>query len=85
MEKVILRRQIDPDTFKAYLKERELSIRTLGSLVDVNEKTLRRAIDERRISLTVAVILCEFFKDDCDALFGPDTSGSWRRILSYIT
>ena len=82
--KISLKRSVDPDMFKAFLKNHGTSIRMLAKEIDINEKTIRRAIDDREISLTVALILCDHFNVPCSSLFGPDRSEDWNRIMHWL-
>ena len=77
--RAVVKRHLDPDIFKSFLKSRGLSIRQLGNLVDTNERTIRRILQQEEVSLNVAIDLCVFFECTFDDLFGPDNSPQWGR------
>lgn len=77
--RAVVKRHLDPDIFKSYIKSKGLSIRQLGNLVDTNEKTIRRIVQQQEVSLNVAIDLCIFFGCTFDDLFGPDNTPGWSR------
>ena len=80
----VVKRRIDPDIFKAYIKSRGLSIRQLGSLCETNEKTIRRMLQDKEVTLNVALDLCAFLKCNFIKLFGPDDSPEWKKSVCDI-
>lgn len=78
------KRMLDPDIFKLYLKNHNSSIRELGSVLNTNEKTIRRCVDARAITLTIAMEICDYFDDTCTHIFGPDHSREWQAIRNYM-
>lgn len=78
------KRSVDPDIFKKYLKDRELSIRELGKVLDTNERTIRRLVDSREVTITVALDICSYFNDTCTNIFGPTDSLDWYETLTYL-
>ena len=82
--RAVVKRHVDPDIFKAFIKDRNVTIRQLGSLCDSNEKTIRRMLRDEEVTLTVALDLCTFFDCNFDAIFGPDNSNEWRKSVVTI-
>lgn len=80
----VVKRHVDPDIFKEYIKNRGVTIRQLGSLCASNEKTIRRMLKDQEVTLTVALDLCTYFDCNFDTLFGPDKSNSWRNSVVNI-
>ena len=74
-----VKRHVDPDVFKNYIHNRGYSIRQLGSLVDTNERTIRRMLQQKEVTLNVAIDLCTFFECTFDDIFGPDDSHYWSK------
>lgn len=79
-----VKRHLDPDIFKNYLKEQGVSIRQLGSLCNTNERTIRRCIKDEEITLTVALDLCAYFGCNFNTIFGPDNSPQWKKSMVDI-
>ena len=82
--RAVVKRHVDPDIFKEFIKERNITIRQLGSLCNSNEKTIRRMLKDEEVTLTVALDLCTFFDCNFDAIFGPDDSDKWRKSVVTI-
>lgn len=78
------KRHIDPDIFKAFIKERGISIRQLGLLCATNERTIRRALQDKEITLNVALDLSRYFDTDFETMFGIDDSPQWKRAVIHI-
>ena len=75
----VVKRHLDPDIFKDFLKDHNTSIRQLGGLCAANERTIRRCVKDEEVTLGVALDLCNYFNCDFNQLFGPDDSYSWNR------
>lgn len=82
--RAVVKRHVDPDIFKEYIKNQGVTIRQLGSLCASNEKTIRRMLKDQEVTLTVALDLCTYFDCDFETLFGPDNSDSWHRSVITI-
>ena len=82
--KATFKRRINPDIFKAFIKERGVSIRQIGDLCDTNERTIRRILKDEEITLTVALDLSRYFETDFETMFGPDNSTRWKRAVVHI-
>lgn len=82
--RVSFKRHVDPDIFKAYLKQRGYSIRQLEMYCDTTERTIRRCLKQESVTLTIALDLCQFFGCDFDDIFGPDDSKEWREAMVFI-
>ena len=81
---VKLKRHVDPDIFKAFLKSKGLSIRQLETYCDVSERTIRRCLQQEEITLNIALELCRVFDVNFDEIFGPDTSDRWRESMVFL-
>lgn len=81
---VVVRRHVDPDIFKAYIKSQGVSVRQLGSLCQANERTIRRMLLDKEVTLNVALDLCAYFNCNFNQLFGPDNSPEWKRSMVDI-
>lgn len=84
LNRVSKKRNIDADIFKRFLKSRETSIRQIGRETDITERTIRRNIQEGCVTITTALILCDYFNTDCNTMFGPDDSSNWTLVKSYL-
>lgn len=82
--RVVLKRHVDPDIFKNFLKERNISIRQLGIYCDANERSIRRMLKTGSVSLTIAMDICQFFHVDFDEIFGPDTTDEWTSAKDFL-
>lgn len=80
----VIKRHVDPDIFKAYIKEHGVSIRQLGNLCEANEKTIRRMLQDRAVTLNVALDICKFFNCNFNQIFGPDKSPEWKKSMVDI-
>jgi DNA-binding Xre family transcriptional regulator len=80
----VVKRRIDPDIFKKYIKSRGLSIRQLGSLCQTNEKTIRRMLQDKEVTLNIALDLCAYLQCDFNKLFGYDESPEWKKSVRDI-
>jgi len=79
-----VKRHVDPDIFKDFLKRKNTSIRQLGSSSEVNEKTIRRMLQTQEVTLNVALDLCKHFNCTFDDIFGPDDRPEWTRSKNDI-
>lgn len=82
--RAISKRHVDPDIFKSYIKNHNMSIRQLGLICQANERTIRRMLKDEEVTLSVALSLCMYFDCDFDDLFGPDDSWEWQRAVKFI-
>lgn len=82
--RAVVRRHVDPDIFKSYIKSQGVSIRQLGTLCETTEKTIRRMLQDRHVTLNVALDLCGYFNCNFNELFGPDSSPEWKRAMVDI-
>ena len=80
----MIRRHVDPEVFKSYIKSRGLSIRQLDSYCNTSERTIRRMLKTEEVTLTVALDLCLYFDCDFDEIFGVDNSREWRKAVVTI-
>lgn len=78
-------RQIDSDIFKQYLKEHSLSVKDISSKTGIAEKTLKRCLDDKCMSIGIVLDICKILDENAIALFGEDDSSQWRTMLSYLT
>ena len=81
---VVVHRHVDPDIFKDYIKSQGVSVRQLGSLCQANEKTIRRMLRDKKVTLNVALDLCAYFDCNFNQLFGPDPSPEWKKSMVEI-
>lgn len=79
-----VKRHLDPDIFKAYVKAHGTSIRQLGELCATNERTIRRCVKDEEVTLTIALDLCAYFQCNFNELFGPDNSPQWKKSMVDI-
>lgn len=82
--RVVLKRHVDPDIFKQYIKTQGLSIRQLEPYIGVSEKTIRRSLQQEEFTLNIALQICQYFECDFDEIFGPDRSERWRQAAIFI-
>lgn len=80
----VIRRHVDPDIFKKFIKSKGVSIRQLGALCQSNEKTIRRMLQNKEVTLNIALDLCKYFNCNFNQLFGPDDSLEWKRSVVDI-
>lgn len=80
----VIKRHVDPDIFKSYIKSKGVSIRQLGTLCETNEKTIRRMLQDRETTLNIALDLCKFFNCTFNDIFGPDDSPEWKKSMIDI-
>ena len=66
--RVSLKRHVDPDIFKEFIKSKGMSIRQLGIYCDANERTIRRMLDQRQVTLTIAFERSQEFSEKEDLL-----------------
>lgn len=82
--KAVIRRHLNPDIFKQFLKDHNTSIRQLGGLIETNERTLRRCVKQESVTLNIALDICMFFNCNFDDVFGPDDSNFWHKARFNI-
>jgi DNA-binding XRE family transcriptional regulator len=82
--RVSLKRHVDPDIFKEFIKSKGMSIRQLGIYCDANERTIRRMLDQRQVTLTIAFDICQVFDCDFNDIFGPDDSNEWKEAKNFL-
>lgn len=82
--KVVLKRHVDPDIFKAFIKAQGLSIRQIEPYTGVSERTIRRGLQQEEFTLNIALQLCQYFECDFDEIFGPDHSERWRQTATFV-
>ena len=80
----VIRRHVDPDIFKNFIKSKGVSIRQLGSLCETNERSIRRMLQDREVTLNVALDLCKYFDCNFNDIFGPDNSLDWKKSVVDI-
>lgn len=82
--RISLKRHVDPEIFKEFIKSKGVSIRHLQIYCDCSEKTIRRALLQESITLNVALDICQYFKCDFDDIFGPDDSDKWKEAVVFM-
>ena len=82
--RAVIKRHVDPDIFKEFLKSKGLSIRQLDSLCETTERTIRRMLRDQEITLTVALDICRCFDCNFNEIFGPDKSPEWKKSMVDI-
>ena len=80
----MIRRHVDPEVFKSYIKSRGVSIRQLDLYCNTSERTIRRMLKTEEVTLTVALDLCLYFDCNFDQLFGVDDSREWHKAVTII-
>lgn len=80
----VIKRHVDPDIFKAFIKSKGYTIHLLSSLCESNERTIRRCLQDREVTLTVGIDLCRALDSDFDTLFGKDDSAEWKRSIDIL-
>ena len=83
--RMVPKRQIDAEVFKRYIHNRNISIRDLGEMTDITEKTLRRCLVDGEMTITVVLEMCYFFNTTANTLFGPDKSATWYQSIYFLT
>lgn len=82
--RAVIKRHVDPEVFKSFIKSKGVSIRQLGNFCETNERTIRRALKDEQITLVVGLDLCNFFDCTFDDIFGPDNSPEWIRDRNKV-
>ena len=82
--RAVVKRHLNPDIFKEYLKSHGVSIKQLGVLCITNERTIRRCIKDEEVTLPIALDLCGYFGCNFNQLFGPDESPEWKKAMVDI-
>lgn len=83
-KRVKLKRHVDPDIFKEYIKSQGLSIRQLEPYTGVSERTIRRGLSDGEFTIGIALQLCQYFECDFDIIFGEDKSEDWRKAVVFV-
>lgn len=76
-----IKRSVDPEVFKAYLKSRNMSISTLAAISASSEKTIKRCLKDGEVTLGVALDLCQSLECNFITLFGEDSSDKWKKTM----
>lgn len=76
-----IKRHVDVDTFKSFIKSRGLSTTTLANLSESSEKTIKRCLKDGYVTLGVGIDLCRTLDCDFIELFGPDDSPEWKKSM----
>ena len=76
-----IKRHVDVNTFKAFIKSKGLSTTTLANLSESSEKTIKRCLKEGYVTLGVGIDLCRTLDCDFVTLFGPDDSPEWKKSM----
>lgn len=79
-----IKRKVDRGQFEEYIRSRGYSIRSLAFDIDVNDKTIRRVLNDGECTVTIADALCRHLGVDMDTLFGPDESPEWQSFLRRV-
>ena len=79
-----IKRKINRDQFEEYLHSRGYSIRSLAFDIGVNDKTIRKILNEGECTVTIADALCRHLGVDMDTLFGSDESQEWQAFLRRV-
>ena len=79
-----IKRNINPEVFKSYLASRNMSISTLAAISESSEKTIRRCLKDRQVTLGVALDLCQSLECNFVTLFGEDSSEKWKRTMTKL-
>lgn len=78
---ISIKRHINVDVFKDFIKSRGLSVTTLANLSESSEKTIKRSLKDGYVTLGVGIDLCRTLDCDFDELFGPDESSEWKKSM----
>lgn len=76
-----IKRRIDVNTFKRFLKFKGLTVSTLSNLSESSEKTIKRCLRDGYVTLGVGIDLCRTLDCDFIELFGPDDSPEWKKSM----
>lgn len=76
-----IKRHVDVNTFKTFIKSKGLSISTLANLSESSEKTIKRCLKDEYVTLGVGIDLCRTLECSFNELFGEDSSPEWKRNI----
>ena len=76
-----IKRKINVNTFKDYLKSRNMSVTQLANLAESSEKTIKRCIKDGYVTLGVGIDLCRVLECSFIDLFGDDDSPEWKKTM----
>ncbi len=79
-----VKRKINADTFKNYLKSRNMSVTQLANLAESSEKTIKRCVKDQSVTLGVAIDLCRVLGCSFIDLFGEDNSTEWKKTMVML-
>lgn len=79
-----VKRKINADTFKNYLKSRNMSVTQLANLAESSEKTIKRSLKDGWATLGVAIDLCRVLQCSFIELFGEDESPEWKKSMIML-
>ena len=80
----VVKRHVDPQIFREFIKSKNVSIRQLGAVCATNEKTIRRMLQDKEVTLNVGLDLCTYLDCTFNELFGIDMSPEWKRSMVSI-
>jgi len=76
-----IKRHVDAEIFKSYLKSKNMSIGMLANLSESSEKTIKRCLKDGSVTLGVALDLCQTLQCNFIDLFGEDESSMWKKTM----
>ena len=79
-----IKRKVNVDIFKSYLKSRDTSVTQLANLAESSEKTIKRCLKEECVTLGVAIDLCRVLECSFIDLFGEDESPQWKKTMIML-
>lgn len=79
-----IKRSINVDIFKQYLKDRNMTVEGLSRLSESSEKTIRRSLKDGYVTLGVGIDLCRTLDCSFIDLFGEDVSPSWKKNMTKL-
>lgn len=79
-----IKRKVNVEVFKSYLKSRDLSITQLSNLAESSEKTIKRGLKDGYVTLGVAIDLCRVLQCNFIELFGEDDSPQWKKSMVML-
>ena len=80
----VVKRHVDPVVYKEFIKSKGVSIRQLGNLCATNEKSIRRMLQDKEVTLNIGLDLCTYLDCTFNELFGIDNSPEWKRSMVSI-
>ena len=76
-----IKRHVDVNTFKRFIKFKGLTVSTLANLSESSEKTIKRCLKDGYVTLGVGIDLCRTLDCSFIELFGPDDSPEWKKSM----